>query len=158
MAPLFVFIIIICCTIAWRLLGPKLFSGGTDDSNDPAHDARETARSMFDTEIEFSRYEEFTPAEFDALEVSNHRARLYSSPGVRATLEDIFPESDRPRGAADLSSVIWAQTQHGLNISLLEEDGHLTVLDGVHRIVAAYLANKTICADIYVRSEELAVA
>ncbi len=101
---------------------------------DPATltDALATARALGFGELREVGYRVYSPAEFERLGATNHRARLGS------TLEEIFPEHDRPRGDADISAVKYHMSARSSPIVLLEDSG-VIVLDGVHRLVAAYL-------------------
>ena len=59
-----------------------------------------------------------------------------------------YPEHDRPRGQADLDSVAYharlIQTNCDINpVWIAFKNNEYTLLDGVHRIVATYLENKT---------------
>ena len=58
-----------------------------------------------------------------------------------------YPEHDRPRGQADLDSVLYhsqlIQTNCNLQpVWIAFQNGEYTLLDGVHRIVATHLENK----------------
>jgi len=112
------------------------------------NDGIETARNMFGAEIQFTRAISVSAADFDAMCVQNHRAKL------GASLDEIFPISDRPRGADDIKSVWYfiEKMRAGddyVPIMLLEYADRYYVIDGVHRIVAAYLTNTTINCQIY---------
>jgi hypothetical protein len=61
--------------------------------------------------------------------------------------KDPYPKEDRPRGQDDLNSVVYHRQkiqQFGETdpIWIAEKGGTFTLLDGAHRIVAAYLENK----------------
>ncbi len=91
-----------------------------------------------------TEYMTFTPQEFDAAQVQNHRARL------GASLDEMFPIHDRPRGNADVDSVLYWQTHKASPVALLRlQDGQLVTLDGVHRVIAAYLTDSKIRAAIF---------
>ena len=108
-------------------------------------DGRETARSQYGIEIKPVSRHVVSVSEFDSLGVGNHRAQ------VGKTLDDIFPPEDRPRGDADTSAVTHFMTARAeVNpVMVLSRDGQLTVLDGVHRLVAAYLLGSPIAYWIY---------
>jgi hypothetical protein len=58
-----------------------------------------------------------------------------------------YPEDDRPRGDADLESVLYHQQMireigHTEPVWIVLKDNQYILLDGVHRIVATYLENK----------------
>lgn len=58
-----------------------------------------------------------------------------------------YPDHDRPRGQADLDSVLYHSQliQNNCDINpvwIAFKNNEYTLLDGVHRIVATYLANK----------------
>jgi len=120
----------------------------TELSTDTLRDAKETASLLGYNSIKYSHRQIFTPEEFDSLNCQNHRARL------GATLADIFPPEDCPRGPADISSVEYHMTTMAA-ISpvgmLLSPDGYI-MLDGVHRLVAAYITSSPIHCHIYIPS------
>lgn len=112
-------------------------------------DGRETARSMFGTEIVGGEYVYADKIEFDCMRMQNHRATLDAK-----TVEDVFPPGDRPRGDDDVKSVRHHMTTDAdvdPVMVFLDEDTY-TVLDGVHRIVAAYLTNSPIRYRVYRRA------
>lgn len=58
-----------------------------------------------------------------------------------------YPEDDRPRGEKDLASVLYhrriiRKNGHTEPIWIALQKGRYILLDGAHRIVAAYLENK----------------
>ena len=66
---------------------------------------------------------------------------------LKPTVEDSYPEYDRPRGNEDIESVIHhinllKNGEELLPISLINKDGKLYMLDGYHRIVASYIEEK----------------
>ncbi len=100
---------------------------------------RETAKTMFDVEICFVKTVVINKQEFNDLGVQNHRARL------DASLDEIFPPDDRPRGTDDETVRYFMETDKELPpIMILNIDNKLYMLDGVHRLVAAYLTNSPI--------------
>lgn len=61
--------------------------------------------------------------------------------------EDPYPSDKRPRGDADISSVVFhrrtiRKVGHTEPIWIALKKGKYTLLDGAHRIVATYLENK----------------
>ena len=76
-----------------------------------------------------------TPKEFELLGVHNHRAQL------KKTLLEMFPEDDRPRGNDDIESVLYHLTTKSKvdPVMIYKYRNELTVVDGVHRLIAAYL-------------------
>lgn len=112
----------------------------------------ETALSMFCVEIEPHEYNTVSPEEFDSMNVCNHRAKL------GATLDEIFPVEDRPRGAEDIASVEYFLGCDAAvdPIMVLDYDNDLFVVDGVHRLVAAYILGSPIRYRRYTMSKEFA--
>jgi hypothetical protein len=97
--------------------------------------------------LKIVNYMTFTRERFDELKVQNHRASL------GRTLDEIFPTNDRPRGQDDISSVEYHIKCDVITpIVLLKNNikgcDNYVVLDGAHRIVAAYLTNRLIPAYI----------
>jgi hypothetical protein len=83
-------------------------------------------------------YTTHTPAEFDQLEITNHRARLNTN------LTDMY-DNDR-----DVESVKHSMHSDVSPIAILEiTPSTYVVLDGAHRIAAAYLTNTAIIAANY---------
>lgn len=108
-------------------------------------DATETARTVYGVKIKQSEYTQFTIDEFENLHAENHRA-------VRGkSLVEIFPANDRPRGQQDIDSVKYHISHQSHPIILLKMDNsRWIVLDGVHRIIAAYIGGYNIRALICV--------
>lgn len=104
------------------------------------HDGIETARRMFGVEIEAGDCHFATKHEFDKMNVENHRARIDATKP-----EDMFPEGDRPRGDDDIASVKYFMNAVDVDpIMVLNHEGKKYVLDGVHRLCAAYLRDSPI--------------
>lgn len=102
-------------------------------------DASATAESLGLPPIRAVSYENFSPVEFSHLGASNHRARL------GASLDEMFPLTDRPRGLADIDSVKWhMQNTSSPAVMFRGGDHGDIVLDGAHRIIAAFLTNSTV--------------
>jgi len=75
-------------------------------------------------------------ATFDALNVQNHRAKLWHT-----SIEDVFPENDRPRGDDDIHAMeSLLYMSHNVPPVMILNMGDYVVLDGAHRISAAYLS------------------
>jgi len=119
----------------------------TNDEPTKTMDATiKTAYALF--KIKKLKYVEtgfISPQSFDKLNVHNHRARL------GATLEEIFPKNDRPRGKEDIDSVNYF-LNGGLAepVSILFYQNQFYKLDGVHRVIASYLLNSNIKYSLYV--------
>lgn len=103
-------------------------------------DGIETAQSLFGKSIKQTSCNIVSSSEFDSMGVLNHRAKL------NASLNDMFPEDDRPRGDADISAVnFFTTTREPIDpIMVLNHNDKLYVLDGVHRLIAAYLTDSPI--------------
>ena len=74
----------------------------------------------------------------------------FDSIRLQKSAEKAYPLNNRPRGDADINSVIYYQKliKEGKDISpiwIIKKDKYI-LLDGAHRIVASYIENKT---DIY---------
>ncbi len=110
-----------------------------DTIGDPT-DAIKTAESMFGIVSYPTTYHVTTPAGFDLLEAKNHRARR----GI--TLDDHFPPDNRPRGDRDISAVhYFARADTSADpVAVLLYKGNLYVIDGVHRLIAAYVTESPI--------------
>ena len=66
---------------------------------------------------------------------------------LKSSVEEAYPEYDRPRDNKDIESVIYhinllKNGNELLPISLINKDGRLYMLDGYHRIVASYIEKK----------------
>lgn len=102
-------------------------------------DAEKRAAAVFGLDIHFDRYGEFTPEEFDQLHVIGIRAQRGK------TLREMFPDHDRPRGWAHFSNVVWQMNNKCSPIIVARmANEELRLLDGEHRLVAAYFMNSTI--------------
>lgn len=100
-------------------------------------DGIETARTYLGMTIrQKSAPECISPIEFDKLGVQNHRATLECINGVNNL--NLIYDGD------DLDRLNRCRTQLVDPIMLVEYNGMLTVVDGAHRIVAAYLENTPI--------------
>lgn len=103
------------------------------------NDGVETAKSMFGIDIKPTEYFTVTVDDFAAMDVGNHRAV------VGVPLERIYPADDSPRGAADVAAVNYFMNADTVDpIMVLEYHNKLYVIDGVHRLVAAYLTGSII--------------
>lgn len=147
-------IIIAPFLLLWRIINSAAGKSGGDESITTAHsihwksqiddeqDGIETARNMFSfdpsVEIIGGDYKTVDKTEFDRLNVQNHRADVNAT-----TIDEIFPPEDRPRGEADISSIkYFMESGNDVDpIMVLKYDNELYVIDGVHRLVAAYLLN-----------------
>jgi hypothetical protein len=102
------------------------------------HDAKQTAKTHYGVNVRLHKYATYTPQEFDNLHVENHRAQL------NATLEQMY-ELDN-----DQLSVKYAMAHIVSPVAVLNNGDSLAVLDGAHRIAAAYLTDTPIRAAIFV--------
>lgn len=116
--------------------------------NQTLKDATETAKNLYGINITYYKSIMLTPEQFDKLNVLNHRAQLNKS------LEEIFPYNDQPRGYKDITSVKYHMTHKSYPVVLLFYQNQFIVLDGVHRIVAAYLTNSPIYAFIFITNDQ----
>lgn len=96
-----------------------------------------------------SRYVRFPVSELKILENFDTK-RLSSNP---------YPKENRPRGQADLDSVLHhrqtiRQKGDTLPIWIVLKGGTYTLLDGAHRIVAAYLERKRTIPAYIVHADE----
>lgn len=109
-------------------------------------DGRETARNMFDVEIRLVEYGSVDKFGFDKMKVNNHRVTLFVE-----NAEQIFPKNNRPRGDNDIKSIEYHMNTKAYvdPIMILNYQGKLYVLDGVHRLVAAYIVNSNIRYSIW---------
>jgi hypothetical protein len=141
-------ILIIIATLA---NAAKTITGGGhqirwNDTVQNEHDGRETAKSMFGVDIQGGPYRMTDKHGFNQMNVENHRATLSAE-----TPNDVFPEGQRPRGDADIESVRHhMSTEYPIDpIMVLQHDDKMYVLDGVHRLVAAYLTDSPIRYRVY---------
>ncbi len=146
-------IILIIATLTNALSKYRTITGGHqiqwNDTIRDEHDGRETARSMFGVDIQGGPYRMTDKHGFDQMNVENHRATLLAE-----TPDDVFPEGQRPRGDADIESVRHHMSTGIRNdpidpIMVLQHEGKMYVLDGVHRLVAAYLTDSPIRYRLY---------
>jgi hypothetical protein len=73
--------------------------------------------------------------------------------------KDPYPKEDRPRGQADLDSVLHHRRiirQQGDTepIWIVLKKGNYTLLDGAHRIIATYLENKRTIPSYIIHADE----
>lgn len=109
-------------------------------------DAKQTAKNNYGVDIRPLYYVQYTIDESDNTRTENHRAVKGKS------LEVLFPPGDRPRGDGDINSVKYHMSHKSHPIILLQrEQLPPVVLDGVHRLVAAYLTNSNIRALIVMK-------
>ena len=150
---LFIIVVVLAIILYIQLRATNRYTAGYCDDesvvdNKTWIDAKQTAKNNYNVDIQPLCYVQYTVDEFDNLRAENHRAVKNKS------LEEIFPPNDRPRGEADIKSVKYHMSHKSHPIVLLKNDnippGYI-VLDGVHRIVAAYLTNSNILALIVVK-------
>ncbi len=109
---------------------------------DTLEDAMQTYKSMFKVQSHKPmtlQYRNFAIDEFLKRPLANaglHRLRR----------KQPFPVYDRPRGQADLDSLKYLKSTSNLlsPIIVLKEKSAWTVLDGVHRLIAAHQTNSQI--------------
>lgn len=121
------------------------FAEYVDEQTD--HDAIMTAKS-YDAKPVLVNYVTYTPYEFDKLNVINHPAGLYKS------LESTYSEQK------DRDSVKYAMSHVVSPVAILQRTSYgdstsNVVLDGAHRIVAAYLTSTPIRCAIYADIEQM---
>jgi hypothetical protein len=109
-------------------------------------DSVETAVSMklFASQKE-SSYAHIFHSTFESITISQCRDMDNFNPARLS--KDPYPEDDRPRGEKDLASVLFHRRAirkygHTEPIWIAFKKGRYILLDGAHRIVAAYLENK----------------
>lgn len=118
-------------------------------------DSVETSVSMkLFPSLQTASYYHIFKSELEKIPLSTCRELENFNP-VRLS-DDPYPEEDRPRGQADLDSVLYHRrriAKHGQTepIWLALKDGRFTLLDGAHRIVAAYLERKRTLSAYIVR-------
>ncbi len=108
-------------------------------------------KTEFDAQIQSATKLCITSEQFVALGVGNERLERYWG---KKTPEEVYPEGDRPRGQQDIDSIIMLmKTTTPVSPVLIGhvryKDGfeQLVVLDGMHRIIAAYLSGR--CLAVY---------
>lgn len=113
--------------------------------------ARALTKTEFDAQIQSATKLCITSEQFVALGVGNERLERYWG---KKTPEEVYPEGDRPRGQQDIDSIIMLmKTTTPVSPVLIGhvryKDGfeQLVVLDGMHRIIAAYLSGR--CLAVY---------
>lgn len=73
----------------------------------------------------------------------------FDSTRLKNTAEKAYPIDNRPRGDADINSVIFhqKQIQNGESLEpiwIIVRDNNYILLDGAHRIVASYIEKKQV--------------
>ncbi len=109
------------------------------------HDGSETARKLFGASVKPKSRGHCNKYEFELMNVQNHRANI----GAKS-IDDMFPVDQRPRGDSDVTAVKYFMEAGAASpIMLVDHCGELIVVDGVHRLCAAYLLNSDISYEIY---------
>ena len=125
-----------------------IYSENLSEESQTYIDAVSVFQRIFKTQKKpkLARYETFTIDDFELLGIKNHRAnKSHKKP------EDAYPVNNRPRGQNDIDSVNYAiQTTEQIDpIALFKTKNKTFLLDGAHRIVAAYLTGSNIHAAIF---------
>lgn len=110
-------------------------------------DGLETAKNMFGIDFKLSECIDTNVDGFESLGAKNHRARK----GIKRA-EEAYPVGDRPRGDADIDSVNWNlenDVRHDPVMVVKLDNGEYHVVDGVHRLVSAYITNAPIRYCLY---------
>lgn len=81
---------------------------------------------------------------FPMSDFHDNKCENFNSQRLQSTAEEAYPITDRPRGDADIASVVFHQSERGNPIVLVcdvskSAKGRIILLDGAHRIVAHHI-------------------